>query len=136
MTSDTVSRDVFSVLHGQPTPVVTRWTYAAADPFAVTLGVRARGDRFVEWLVARDLVLDALRGPAGCGDVRMSPQRVADHDIVEVEIRAGDGRAVLEVDRDLVVEFLDASTALVPVGTESGRVDLDAEIGKLTSRTP
>jgi hypothetical protein len=66
----------------------------------------------------------------------MSPQRVADHDVVEVEIRAGDGRAVLEVDRDLVVEFLDASTALVPVGAESGLVDLDAEIGKLTSRTP
>jgi hypothetical protein len=135
MTSDTVSRDVFTVLHGQPAPVVTRWTYTIADPFAVTLGVRTRGDRFVEWLVARDLVLDALHGPAGCGDVRMSPQRVHGRDVVEIEIRMGDGRAVLEVDRDLVAEFLDASNALVPVGTESGHVDLDAEIDKLTSRT-
>ncbi len=136
MTSDRVSRDVFTVLHGQPAPVVTRWTYTAADPFAVTLGVRTRGDRFVEWLVARDLVVNSLHGPAGCGDVRMSPQRVHDHDVVEIEIRAGGGRAVLEVDRDLVVEFLDASTALVPIGTESGHVDLDAEIDELTSRTP
>lgn len=136
MTSDTVSRDVFTVLHGQPAPVVTRWTYTAADPFAVTLGVRTRSDRFVEWLVARDLVRDSLHAPAGCGDVRMSPQRVHDRDVVEIEIRMGDGRAVLEVDRDLVAEFLDASNALVPVGTESGHVDLDAEIDELTSRTP
>ena len=134
MAGDTVSRDMFTVLHGQPAPVVTRWTYAAADPFAVTLGVRTHGDRFVTWLVARDLVIDSVRGPAGCGDVRMSPQHVQGYDIVEIEIRAGDGRAVLEVDRDLLAEFLDASTALVPVGTESGLVDLDAEIGKITSR--
>ena len=73
MTTDTVSRDMFAVLHGQPAPVVTRWTYSAADPFAVTLGVRTRSDRFVEWLVARDLVIDSLHGPAGCGDIRMSP---------------------------------------------------------------
>ena len=117
--------------------MVTRWTYSAADAFAVTLGVRTRGDRFVTWLAARDLVIDSLRGPAGCGDVRMSPQHVQGYDIVEIEIRRGDGRAVLEVDRDLLAEFLDASTALVPVGTESDLVDLvdlDAEIGKITSR--
>ena len=134
MTGDTVSHDMFTVLHGQPAPVVTRWTYTAADPFAVTLGVRARGDRFVEWLVARDLVLDSLHGPAGCGEVRMSPQHVQGYDIVEIEIRSGTGRAVLEVDRDLLAAFLDASTALVPVGAESDHVDLDAEIARLTSR--
>ena len=45
MTPETVAHEMFTVLHGQPAPVVTRWTYRAADPFAVTLGVRARGDR-------------------------------------------------------------------------------------------
>ena len=131
---DTVSRDMFTVLHGQPTPVVTRWTYSAADPFAVTLGVSGGGDRFVEWLVARDLALAALREPAGCGDVRMSPQRVQGYDIVEIEIRSTDGRAVLEVDRDLLTQFLDASTALVPVGDEAAHIDLDAEIDRLIGR--
>ena len=134
MNTETVAQEMFAVLHGQPAPVVTRWTYSATDPYAVALGVRGRRDRFVEWLVARDLVIESLTGPAGCGDVRMSPQHVQGYDIVEVEIRAGDGRAVLEVDRDLLAEFLDASTALVPVGAESGHVDLDAEIGKITSR--
>ena len=128
----TVSQDMFAVLHGQPAPVVTRWTYTSADPFAVTLGVRARSDRFVEWLVARDLVVDALCAPAGCGDIRMSPQRVQGYDIVEIEIRAADGRAVLEVDRDLLTEFVDATIALVPIGSESAHMDLDAEITKIT----
>ena len=132
--ADTVSQEMFTVLHGQPAPVVTRWTYAAADPFAVTLGIRSRGDRFVEWLVARDLVIDSLSRPAGCGDVRMSPQRVQDYDIVEIEIRSGDGRAVLEVDRDLLTAFVEASTALVPVGDEPRHMDIDAEISKITSR--
>jgi Streptomyces sporulation and cell division protein, SsgA len=135
MTTDTVSQDMFTVLHGQPAPVVTRWTYTAADPFAVTLGVRTRGDRFVEWLVARDLVIESLRAPAGCGDIRMSPQQVQGYDIVEIEIRSADGRAVLEVDRDLLTEFVDASATLVPVGEESAHVDLDAEINKIMSRT-
>lgn len=131
--TETVSRDMFTVLHGQPAPVVTRWTYSTADPYAVTLGVRGRGDRFVEWLVARDLVLAALREPAGRGDVRMSPQHVQGYDIVEIEIRSADGRAVLEVDRELLTQFLEASTALVPVGDEGAHVDLDAEIERLTS---
>jgi hypothetical protein len=132
-TPESVTQDMFTVLHGQPAPVVTRWTYSAADPFAVTLGVRGRRDRLVEWLVARDLVIEALARPAGCGDVRMSPQHVQGYDIVEIEIRSTDGRAVLEVDRDLLQQFVEASVALVPVGAEASRMDLDAEILKLSS---
>jgi len=131
-TPESVTQDMFTVLHGQPAPVVTRWTYSAADPYAVTLGVRGRRDRFVEWLVARDLVIESLTGPAGCGDVRMSPQHVDGYDIIEIEIRSTDGRAVLEVDRDLLQQFVDGSLALVPVGAEGSRMDLDAEIVKIT----
>jgi Streptomyces sporulation and cell division protein, SsgA len=131
-TPETVAQDMFTVLHGQPAPVVTRWTYSAADPFAVTLGVRGRRDRFVEWLVARDLVIESLSGPAGCGDIRMSPQHVQGYDIIEIEIRSTDGRAVLEVDRELLQQFVEGSLALVPAGAEGSRMDLDAEILKIT----
>ena len=134
MSTDSVQQDMFTVLHGQPAPVVTRWSYNAADPYAVTLGVRTRHDRWVEWLLARDLVVAALEGPAGIGDIRMSSQVVQGYDIVEIEIRSTDGRAVLEVDRDLLAEFVDASVALVPLGEESAHMDLDAEITKITSR--
>ncbi len=46
MKTDAVQQDMFTVLHGQPAPVVTRWSYTAADPFAVTLAVRTRHDRW------------------------------------------------------------------------------------------
>lgn len=128
---DSVQHDMFTVLHGQPAPVVTRWTYRAGDPFAVTLGVRTRRGRWVEWLVARELVADALVCPAGMGDILMSPRHVQGYDIVEIEIRSTDGRAVLEVDRDLLAHFIKATEALVPPGTESTRVDLDAAIARL-----
>jgi hypothetical protein len=131
-TSDSVQQDMFTVLHGQPAPVVTRWTYTATDPFAVTLAVRTRQDRWVEWLVARDLVVEALSGPAGYGDIRMSPQLVQGYDIVEIEIRSTDGRAVLEVDRDLLRHFVESSAELVALGEESAVLDLDRVIEQIT----
>lgn len=132
MTSDSVQQDMFTVLHGQPAPVVTRWIYSASDPFAVILAVRTRHDRWVEWLLARDLLVGSLTGPAGCGDVRLSPQVVQGHEIIEVEIRSTDGRAVLEVDRDLVQQFVESSLDIVALGDESEWMDLDAEIEKIT----
>ncbi|MCW0216357.1 MAG: SsgA family sporulation/cell division regulator [Pseudonocardia sp.] len=132
MTSDSVQQDMFTVLHGQPAPVVTRWTYTAQDPFAVTLAVRTRHDRWVEWLVGRDLVLAGLSEATGDGDIRMSPQLVQGYDIVEIEIRSTDGRAVLEVDRDLLRHFVDSTAEMVPFGEESGRMDLDGMIERIS----
>lgn len=132
MISDSVHQDMFTVLHGQPAPVVTRWTYSAVDPFAVTLAVRTRHDRWVEWLVARDLVVEGLDGPAGIGDIRMSPQHVQGYDVVEIEIRSTDGRAVLEVDRDLLRHFVEASLEVVALGDEATLMDVDGAIAKIT----
>jgi hypothetical protein len=133
MSTDSVSHDMFTVLHGQPAPVVTRWTYRANDPFAVSLAVRTRHNRWVEWLVSRDLVVDALWGSAGIGDIRMTRQLVQGYDVVEIEICSGDGRAVLEVDRDLLRGFLEASAEIVAIGDESGRMDLDEEIARISA---
>jgi hypothetical protein len=130
---DSVQQDMFTVLHGQPAPVVTRWSYTAADPFAITLAVRTRHDRWVEWLVARDLVVEGLEAEAGLGDVRLSPQVVQGYDIVEIEISSTDGRAVLEVDRDLLRHFVDTTTDLVALGEESAFTDLDEELARLTA---
>jgi hypothetical protein len=132
MTNDLVQQDMFTVLHGQPAPVVTRWSYSAYDPFAVSLAVRTRQDRWVEWLIGRELVISGLDEPAGEGDVRMRPLTVQGYDIVEIEIRSHDGRAVLEVDRDLLRSFVDATLEMVPVGTEADRMDLDGEIARIT----
>jgi Streptomyces sporulation and cell division protein, SsgA len=132
MTRDSVQQDMFTVLHGQPAPVVTRWGYSVHDPFAVSLAVRTRQDRWVEWLISRDLVVDALSGPAGIGDVRMSPQVVQGYQIVQIEICSHDGRAVMEVDRELLRQFVGATTDLVALGDESRLMDLDGEIAKIS----
>jgi hypothetical protein len=132
MLTDSVRQDMFTVLHGQPEPVVTRWIYSAADPFAVRLAVRSGQDRWVEWLVARDLVVEGLRRPAGQGDVRMGPQVARGYDVVEIELRSTDGRAVLEVDRDLLRHFVRSSTEIVALGAEPDRMDLDVEIARIT----
>jgi hypothetical protein len=53
-------------------------------------------------------------------------------EVTLVEIRSPDGRAVLEVDRDLLRQFVEATLDLVPLGSESMLVDIDAEIEKIT----
>jgi hypothetical protein len=131
MITDSVQQDMFTVLHGQPAPVVTRWTYLASDPYAVTFAVQTRKDRWVEWLFARDLVLASLDGAVGEGDIRMRPREVHGYDIMEIEIRSADGRAVLEVDRDLLQHFADASLELIALGDEARYMDLDVEIDKI-----
>lgn len=132
MSKDLVQQDMFTVLHGQPAPVVTRWSYSAYDPFAVSLAVRTRHDRWVEWLIGRELVIAALEAPAGEGDVRMRPLTVQGYHIVEIEIRSHDGRAVLEVDHDLLRTFVGATLEMVAEGAEADRMDLDGEIARIT----
>jgi hypothetical protein len=53
-------------------------------------------------------------------------------DVTLVEIRSFDGHAVLEVDRDLLRQFVEATIEVVPLGSESTVIDMDAEIEKIT----
>jgi hypothetical protein len=133
---NTVAQDMFTVLHGQAAPVVTRWSFSTSDPFAVTVAVRTSTDRWVEWLVSRELVIESLNGPAGIGDIRMSPQVVQEYEIVEIEISSFDGRAVLEVDRELLTQFVDSTLEVVALGAEMEWMDLDREIAKITQGCP
>jgi hypothetical protein len=58
---------------------------------------------------------------------------VQGYDIVEIEISSTDGRAVLEVDRDLLRHFIETTTELVALGDESAWTDLDGELARLTA---
>lgn len=129
---ETVAHDMFALLHQSAAPVVTRWTYSMDDPFAVTLVIQTRGDQCVDWVLARDLLVAGLTGPAGIGDVRVRPAQMAEWDVALIEIRSPDGRAMLEVDRDLLQQFVDATIEVIPLGSESSFVDMDAEIEKIT----
>ncbi|MGH3912895.1 MAG: SsgA family sporulation/cell division regulator [Pseudonocardiaceae bacterium] len=128
---ETVAHDMFALLHQSAAPVVTRWTYSADDPFAVTLVIQTRGDQCVDWVLARDLLVTGLTGPAGIGDVRVRPAQLAEWDVALVELRSPEGRALLEVDRELLQQFVDATIEAIPLGSEGNFIDMDAEIEKI-----
>ena len=136
MTSDSVVQDMFAVLQGQAASVVTRWTYLVDDPFAVTFSIRTRSDRWVTWVMARELLLAGLTDNVGVGvgvgDIRLRPCRVHGYEVLVVEISSPDGHAALEVDRDLLGRFVQGTTELVPLGSEISVLDMDAEIEKIT----
>jgi Streptomyces sporulation and cell division protein, SsgA len=128
-----VAHDMFALLHEAAAPVVTRWSYCSDDPFAVTIEIQTRGNRFVDWVLARDLVVEGLDEAAGIGDVRVCPANMGEWDVTLIEICSPDGHAVLEVDRDLLRQFVQATIDLVPLGAEGMAFDIDAEIEKITS---
>jgi hypothetical protein len=129
---DTIAHDMFALLREAAAPVVTRWTYCTDDPFAVTLEIQTRGNRCVDWVLARELLVTGLSAPAGIGDVRVRPATMGEWDVTLVEICSPDGHALLEVDRDLLRQFVQATIDLVPLGSEGMAVDIDAEIEKIT----
>jgi hypothetical protein len=130
--SEAVAHDMFALLHEAAAPVVTRWVYYTDDPFAVTVEIQTRGNRFVDWVLARELLVEGLYAPAGIGDIRVRPATMGKWEVTLIEICSPDGHAVLEVDRDLLQRFVLATIEAVPLGSESTAFDMDAEIEKIT----
>ena len=130
---DRVRQDMFAVLHGRGTPVLTRWTYRADDPYAVMMSISQPGGRWIDWLMSRDLLIDGLDGPTGLGDVRLTPISDEEFDVLQVRIGDDESFAILEFDRDLIERFLNATYELVEVGEESSFIDVEAEIEKITN---
>lgn len=125
----------------------TDWTevpallcYDADDPFAVRIAFGDAGDEVddaaddgaITWLLSRELLQTGLDRPAGDGDVRLWPARGAG-DGLYLHLRAPSGEALFEVSRASVAAFLRGTEALVPVGEESARLTLDAELHVLLS---
>jgi hypothetical protein len=134
--TDCVTQEMFAVLHGQEMPLLTRWTYRADDPYAVTMSISRPSGRWINWLMARDLVVEGMLASAGLGDVRVAPFSDEEFDIIEVKIGDDEGFAALEFDRDLMERFLAATFEVVELGSESDVIDVAAEIEKITNSCP
>ena len=110
--------------------VPTTFRYSPDSPYAVTVVFRtSEGD--VTWVVGRDLLVDGLTGPAGEGDVCVWPSQLGATEVVCISLESPAGAALLEADAQDVYEFLDASAAMVPFGSESMYLDLDSELAVL-----
>jgi hypothetical protein len=131
--TDAVHQHQFVSLSGSAAPVLSRCSYSAHEPYAVTLAFRTDQGRWVEWSFARELLVTGLSEAAGIGDVRVRPDLASAQDLLAVEIESPDGYAVVEIERDDVERFLDASDAIVPLGAEAEYFDVESLIEELTN---
>ena len=117
-----------------PVPLPVSLRYVAADPYAVRALFRGGdGETSVEWVFARDLLVDGLERATGLGDVHVWPSRGADGDIVVIALSSPDGRAVLHADADDLRLFVGRTLEVVPTGTEALHLDVDDVVARLTS---
>lgn len=118
-------------------PVPVRLEFEQTDPYAVHMTFTTAPGREVRWVFARDLLLDGLLRPAGDGDVRIWPSprgATSDggsRDVVLLELSSPSGQARFETSATTIAHFLDQTLALVPSGTESALVDVDAALAAL-----
>jgi Streptomyces sporulation and cell division protein, SsgA len=103
--------------------------YREIEPYAVTLSIGADG---IDWQVSRELLRTGTKRPAGEGDVRFWPGRLSPNDELFVLLRSPSGQALLELSRAAVLDFLWDTETLVPAGTESCTLTVDAELQTLT----
>lgn len=131
MTTNTIHHEQVAALQGATEPVHTRWSYRDDEPFAVTVAFCTERGQWIEWVFARDLLIDGLDAPAGFGDVQVRPDH-EDEDLLILEISSPSGSAVFELGRDATEEFLHTTLELVPSGTESAYFDVDRLIEEIS----
>jgi hypothetical protein len=131
MTTEAIHAE-FVALYDGTTPVRSRWSYRADQPFTVTAAFQTDRDRWVEWVFSRELLVAGLTDSAGVGDVRFRPLEERGLKMLVVEIESPEGYALLELDHEAVADFLDATEEMVPLGSEDEHFDVDALIAELT----
>jgi len=120
------------VVPGSPSlPVRAELAYEHSDPYAVRIGFHTGADDIVEWTFARALLTDGVTHPVGEGDVQVWPSHSAGQPVVCLSLSSPSGRALFEAPLANLVEFLTKTYAVVPTGSESDYVDVEAELALL-----
>ena len=106
--------------------------YDAHDPFAVSITFHLGDDTAVRWELARTLLVRAITDPAGAGDVCLWPNLDAEYRaVVLLSLGAPQGELVVEIRTNQLYRFLTRTLAMVPFGTESEWLDVDAVVAQL-----
>ncbi|MFG2819622.1 SsgA family sporulation/cell division regulator [Kitasatospora sp. NPDC048365] len=112
-------------------PVLAELRFDTSRPFAACLSFPvaecdcADEDLSVCWYFSRDLLNEGRHAPTGSGDVRVGPGAAGD---VRITLRGPTGQAVISAPGELVTAFLADSFALVPAGSESDHLDIEAVV--------
>ena len=119
-------------LEPQDCAVRSRWTYDAADSYAVTLSLFNRSS-WVDWRFARELLAAGLRMPAGDGDVHLT-LCFEHHLLMRLDPGPPQSAALFVLDASDAERLLHRSYQLVPLGAEV--VDCDALLSALLPTQP
>lgn len=115
-----------------PLPVRAGLRYDVLDPYAVQVSFHTgSADEAVEWTFARSLLSEGVSAPSGDGDVQVWPSTSAGSPVVCLSLSSPSGKALFEVPRPELVQFLARTCAAVPTGSESDHVDVEAELALL-----
>ncbi|RPE37965.1 sporulation and cell division protein SsgA [Streptomyces sp. Ag109_O5-1] len=126
----------FVVSHDLAVPMHAALRYEADDPYAVRAVFQPLGEgAAVEWFFSRDMMTQALREHTGHGDVRMWPAVGSGREVVYIALHAPAGSALLAFPAQGVESFLRETWSAVAPGTESSRLDLDAELTQLLAES-
>jgi len=125
------------VVPGNPSlPVTAELTYDHTDAYAIRVAFHTGGTDIVEWTFARSLLTDGVTHPVGEGDVQVWPSHSAGRPVVCLSLSSPSGRALFETPLAELVEFLTRTYAVVPTGSESEHVDVEAELALLLWSEP
>lgn len=119
---------------GGEVPLLGRFSYDSADPYAVRAQFFAGDTVLPHWYFDRQMLADGLHGPVGDGDVTFRPQRTAGGEELRVTLRdpaSGPG-VVLLVNARAVTTFLDETYAVTAPGCET--FDADGFLEDLLTR--
>ncbi|MCB5167266.1 SsgA family sporulation/cell division regulator [Streptomyces bambusae] len=117
-------------------PVPARLVYRADDPYAVHVVFHVGSNMPVNWTFARELLVEGVFRPSGHGDVRIWPTKVDGRSVICMALSSPDGDALLEAPSASVSAWLERTLRVVPPGTESDRLGLDAALAALLAPTP
>ncbi|MQS16793.1 SsgA family sporulation/cell division regulator [Streptomyces kaniharaensis] len=106
----------------------TSLPYAACLAFPLAPCECTGRDAQVCWYFSRELLREGRCVPTGSGDVKVCPGSEGE---VLITLRGPTGEAVLSAPEDAVTAFLSDSFALVPAGSESDHLDVDAALDRL-----
>ncbi|MGW2647603.1 SsgA family sporulation/cell division regulator [Streptomyces sp. NPDC001393] len=116
-------------------PLCMRLRYEPADPYVVRAAFFIHSHEPVEWVLGRDLLADGLNGCAGHGDSRIWSAANRGDPAMYIALGSRAGTALVEVPVHDVKTFLERTETVVPRGTESERIDWDAELAYLLSQS-
>lgn len=124
------------VATGPALPVRADLRFDPSDPYAVQVAFHTGAADVVEWTFARSLLTDGVTHPVGDGDVQVWPTASGGRPMVSLSLSSPSGRALFEAPLAELVQFLTRTYALVPTGSESDFVDVDAELALLIWSEP